>query len=1113
MQKRNYYRSCLNWIRPKKALYVMRIHLLVVVMIGLCCQLQGKSYAQISVHANKINLLAFLSKVEKQSQYQFFYNNAEFKDLKPMDVNFNNSDITEVLNEISRKNNFKYTIVDRTIVLKRQMINPRPETLTFSAPKEIVIDIRGKVVDSKNNPLEGVSVKMKNGSKGSMTDSLGNFTLTDVAPNSTILFSYIGYQNIEYPISRIPAVVIMKLDEQELESVTVVAYGTKAKKDLTGSVSTLKGVDLEGSPRVGVQESLQGTVAGLQASGGDGQPGSIPTVRIRGIGSINANNSPLYVVDGVPMKSMDYSGYGTNTIAGFSSSDIESITVLKDASAASLYGSLAANGVIIITTKTGKSGKPRINFSVQQGFNKYPSELARRSKTLSTPEMLELLREGWVNAGKDLSTFYNDVIVKNAIDTTISTDWMDELTRLGKFAQYDVSVSGGNDKTRHYLSLGYVTSESVLREVDYDRMTGKLNIANKLTDKLSLDANLLFSYQKVNNLADASSFENPIYYMQRLQPWAPVRDANGDYVLQYSNSSSDINPLAHIEAVTRIGQTYNILPGLKVNYKIDKNFLFETNGSLNLNFGESTRNRPTYFTSSALTNGYGFQNNNKRSSWISTSLLKYNGSLNEIHNVDAFIGFEAQKINSKGVTAEATNFLPNTIYLDGASTPTAANSYSRSNSIASTLASVNYNYLKKYYLSLSARRDGSSTFYGSNRLYGNFYSIGISWNLDQENFIAQMKSISQLKLRASYGENGNQDIGDYAALGLYSMTQYDGDPGLVYSQINNDKLTWEKNKPLDIGIDFGLFNNRLSGTFDYFSRVTRDLLFNLPIAASNGILDYNENIGSMKNEGFEVSLSGRNIVAKRPGGFSWTSDFNFTTYKNRITKLPSPIVDIWTIKEQGRDFYQFYMAGYAGVDKATGESLWYTNSEKNQTTNKYTQAERAAQGSALPKFFGGLSNSFSYNKVSLSFMIYYNWGNKIWNNWARYSETDGNLTTNMRGRMSREIYNDHWKQPGDDAFLPKIVYGGTQSSTPSMRSSRYLYDGSYIRLRDVTLAYDLSIKSKVLSSARIYVRGSNLFTYIKDDRLYQDPEVPINGELQNKPPVPTTLVFGIDLKF
>lgn len=1108
MQKRNYPKSVQSCLQLLKVPVFMRVKVFAIFLLSFCFQLQGKSYAQINIHESKINVLNLLNEVERQSKYQFFFNNAEIKNLGTVTANFRNSNVTDVLNLISKEKNVDYTIIDRTIVLKKRAAVKMENAPT---PKEVFADIKGRVVDDKNKALEGVSVKVKTSTKGTMTDKNGNFTLAGVEPGNTIVFSIVGYKNAEYPANQIPPVVILQKDEQELESVTVVAYGTRTKADLTGSISTVKGDAISGAPRVGIQESLQGNVAGLQASNGDGQPGSLPTIRIRGIGSINANSQPLYVIDGIPIESADFTGFGTNSIAGISNSDVESISILKDASAASLYGSRAANGVILITTKSGKSGKTKINISLQNGFNQ--NSMLKRSQPLSTPEMLELLREGWVNAGKDLNTFTKDVIVANGIDTTINTDWLKELTRRGKFAQYDVNLSGGNENNSFYFSTSYLKSESVLREVDYDRLTGKLNLTNKVTPKLKMDVNMLFSYQKANTVLDASSFENPVYYMQRLQPWAPVRDANGDYVLEYSSSSSDINPRAQAEASLRQGITYSFMPGGKLKYQITDNLSFESNANLNLNMGESIRYRPTYFTSSALTNGSGSKGINKMSSWISSSLLKYNTVINEDHRFDALLGFEAQKTNFSGSMASATNFLPGTIYLDGASTPQTASSYFRDNSIVSVFANANYNYLRKYYFTVSARRDGSSKFYGSDNMWGNFYSLGFSWNMDREKFIENLGIFSQLKLRTSFGENGNQDIGNYAAMGLYSMNRYDGEPALVYSQINNDRLTWEKNKPFDIGLDFGILNNRLSGSFDFFSRVTSDLLYNLPIPASNGVLDYNKNIGSMKNVGVEVALSSKNVVAKRPGGFTWSTDFNITTYKNTIIKLPSPLVDSYNKREEGQDFYQFYLVGYAGVDKQTGEALWYTDGNKNKTTTVYNEAERAYQGSALPKFFGGLSNSLSYKNFSLSAQIYFNWGNKVWHDWARYTETDGNLTTNIRGKMSRQIYDYRWQKPGDDALLPKIVYGGTQSSVSDFRSTRYLYDGSYIRLRDVTLAYDFKMKNQILNAARVYVRGGNLVTILKDKRLAFDPEVPVTGQLSNKPPLATTFILGIDFKF
>jgi TonB-linked outer membrane protein, SusC/RagA family len=1080
-----------------------------------------KIYVQIELKNG--SLIQALQLIERQSPIFFMYNPEDVKGVEHLTVSGKRQSVAALLKTMLANTKLEFKQVDSRVLIvpvgAGQTRAAADAAATMAAHRQDG-RVSGKVVDATGVPISGATVKMAGPRDFSQsTNQEGNFSFTGV-PFGTyeVTISSLGYveqqTTVELQASNTNFQLNITLQERlsELSEVVVVAYGQQERSSFTGAVSTLKGEDIASTPRVSVQESFQGNLAGVQVSNGNGQPGSVPDIRIRGIGSINAGSQPLYVVDGVPIETFDLTGYGTNTIAGISANDIESISVLKDASSASLYGSRAANGVVLITTKSGASGRTKLNVGFQQGFNS--DALNDRNKPLSTPEMLELLREGWVNAGQDLSTFNERVIEANNIDTTINTDWAKELLRTGRFSQYDINASGGNDKSNFYLSAGYMESQSVLIGVDYDRFTGKMKIANKPNDWISFDANMLFSYQKANTRPDASSFENPYYYLQRIQPWAPVRNPDGTYVLQYSSSSSDVNPKALAEAALRQGKTYNVLPGISASLKFTDYLSFETKGSLNLNFAESRVYRPYNFSSSAASGGIGSHRNNRMVSWINTNILRFNKTFGD-HGIQAIAGTEAQKTTFVESQAEANNFLPNTTYLDGASVPTGATSGLLNNAISSLFFNANYAFKQKYHLSFSLRRDGSSRFYGSQNMYGNFYSVGGAWNIDKEGFMDHVDVISSLNLRVSYGENGNQDIGNFAALGLYSMTAYDGGTGLYYSQINNDLLTWEKNKPFNIGLDFGLFNNRLSGTFEYYKRITSDLLYNMPIPSPNGLLEYFENIGAMENKGVELSLSTRNIVAEQAGGFNWTTSFNITTTKNVVTKLPSPLVDISTYREEGLDFYQFYLVGYAGVDPNTGNALWYTDETKTATTTVYGEAERFLQGSAIPDFYGGFNNNFSYKGFDLGVNIFFNWGNKIFDNWARYSDTDGNLGTNIRGKMSRQIYNYRWQQPGDDALLPKVVYLGTQSSTPDFRSTRYLYDGSYIRLRDVTLAYNLPAawlqRMGKLGGARLYVRASNLYTYVRDKRLPYDPEVSVTGQLDNKPPVPRTVVFGIDL--
>lgn len=970
--------------------------------------------------------------------------------------------------------------------------------------------ITGTVTDNNGQPLANVSVTVKGANYGTTTDANGSFTLS-VGPNiRTLVISSIGFGTREVAVTdRSTVSVALSGAEQSLNEVVVVAYGKQSRRSLTGSATSVNTEAIARAPRTSIQESFQGNVAGVQAVNGSGQPGSVPNIRIRGVGSISAGSAPLYVVDGVPIQySGDLTGYNTNVIAGLNSADIESITVLKDAASASLYGSRAANGVVLITTKSGRAGKTKISGSAQYGINNLT--LRDKDLPLTTTEMIELLREGWVNAGRTFDAFKTE-LTNRAIDSTINTDWVDALTRQGYFQQYDLSASGGNDRTTFYISGGLNKTEAALKAVDYTRLTSKMSVTNKASDRLNLNGSLGFSYQQSNTVSDAGAFANPVRSFYRLQPWLRIYNPDGSYDYSYN---STFNPVALAEKNFRRGKTYSALGTIGGQYNIYKGLNFETKAGLDMNLAQTNLFWSPGFGDGRNYGGYGSSGSSLYASWITTNLLKYGTTFGEDHTFDVLAGYEAQKARVTSNSGAASNFAPNTNTLANASKPEDATSSETSNSIASWISSLSYNFKKRYYLTGSFRRDGSSRF-GAEKRYGNFWSVGASWNVVDENFMQGLNFLSDLKLRASYGVNGNQDIGNFASRALYGVNGYENNPGYVFSQFGNANLTWEENKPFNVGVDFGVLRNRLTGTVEYYDRTTSSLLLDIPISSTNGVTTYSENVGEMKNKGWEFSLSSKNIVPQSADGFSWDTDFNLTTQENKITKLVNPIRGTFN-REVGLDFYQYYLVGYAGVDPQTGEALWYTDSARTKTTKTYSSNLRFNQGSALPSLFGGLTNRLNFKGFMLSFQFYYNFGNKIYDSWGTFTSSDGASGFSATGKISRYVYENRWRKPGDVTDVPKVTYLGSQTGLSNQTSSRFLYDGDYIRLRDVTLAYNLSksVADRLkVSNARFYVRANNLYTWVKDDRLTYDPEVPVSGDLDQRPPIYKTMVVGLDISF
>lgn len=1084
-----------------KVVSIMKLVSLIILIT--CLQITGEAFGQtthrISLKTDALPLGKLLKLMEEKSGCRFVFRNDQLPANK-VAVNLVNLPIEEALKVVLKNTGLTFKEISANLIAIG------PDTKSNNN-----IIVKGEVKDYTGQPLPGVSIRIAGQNKGTFTDPNGTFQL-ETMNNAVLICSFIGYEEQSVPVNnRTQISITLKDDAHGLNEVVVVAYSVQPKSSLTGSASTVNTALFDKAPRSSFQESLQGNVPGLQSTNGSGQPGSIPSVYIRGIGSITAGSAPLYVIDGVPVVTESLTDYNVNTLAGINSSDIATITVLKDAAAASIYGSRAANGVVLITTKSGIAGKTRIAASVQRGINELT--IPKANYPLNTKEMIELLREGWFNKG-DGSTEagFQQELKARGVDTTVNTNWIDVLTRHGAYSQANLSAAGGSEKTKFYVSGGFYDSQSALKGVDYRRMTARLNLTNKATEKLSFNVNLSLNYQRANAVGDVGLMANPVRSLARLQPWLKIYNPDGSYDFSYNNT---FNPVAVLNDVSRTGTIYGLLGGAGAKYQITDFLSLESKVSLDLNYARSNSFFAPGFGDGRNTNGWVSAANNLWTNWVVTNILRFNRHWGD-HEINTFVGYEAQKTSASGNSAAASNLLPGLKQLADASKPESVSSLSAANSLTGLFLNNSYDYRRKYYLTTSIRRDASSRF-GNQRRSATFWSVGAAWNIYQEPFLQQVDFINELKIRASYGSNGNQAIDNYASLSLYSPgNDYDGKPGYVLTQYPNPYLTWEQNRPFNVGIDVTVLNNRLSGSVEYYSRITSRLLLNVPVSSSNGVTTVFRNNGEMKNSGIEIALSSRNIVAKRPGAFNWRTDANFSTLKNVITRLDNPITSAIYRREVGSDFYQFYLAGFAGADPNTGEALWYTDNTKTKTTKVYGEAQRFNQGSALPKFFGGITNVLSYKGFELSFQFYYNWGSKVYDNWGPFTESDGSGGFGGSSKMSRITYENRWRKPGDITNVPKVVFGGTQSGLSNQASSRFLYDGSFIRLRDLLIAYNLPpqwLKSVKIDDVKIYLRGNNLWTFIKDKYLIMDPEVPVTGDYDQRPPVFRTFLIGMDVNF
>lgn len=1076
----------------------------------------GRSAIRTTTDSNQptASLVTVLKRLNQEKGIYFLFTDPSIGTTSVPDPDYRKQTET-ILDEITRFAGLEYKkIADNTFVIKsttRTKTNADEKLYAFDQVAAEEIQVKGKVFNAKDNtPLENVSVKIVGTKKGTTTKADGSFNIT-VQKGQTLEFSSVNMISRSVKVNDAKELqIFLQESENNLSEVMVVAYSNQKRSTFTGAATTVKASVLESAPTTSVQESIQGNVAGVQSTNGSGQPGQAPDIRVRGIGSISASSTPLYVIDGIPVVSGDISGGNTNTIAGLNPNDIASMTILKDASATSLYGSRAANGVVLITTKSGKSGKVKVNFTYQRGFNNYT--IRDEQKTLTTSQYIQYYREGWVNAGNPVSS-YDSLLTANRIDTTVNTDWFEQVLRQGKYSQYNLNISGGSDKSTYYMSGSYYASEAPTKGVDYNRGTFRTSITSELSKKWSVKGSLAGSYQRSTNFLGGSFFGNPIRAMYRLAPWLPVYKSDGEtYELGYNNG---YNPVAVIETTKRLAQTYNLAANASTTFKIMDGLQYE--GSLALDFNHAFRSiyyDPRVGNTYVAVGGSVTNYTQDITNWVATNILRYKRTFKDIHAVEAFAGYEAQSRGDLETNVTVNGIAPGTSTPAGGSLIESATGTATGFKLLSKFLNGSYAFRDRYFVSGSIREDASSRF-AKNFRSATFWSAGFGWNIANENFF-KVRSITELKLRASYGYTGNQGIDNFESQGLYSAGgDYNQSSGLILSQLANDNLTWEKNRPFNIGLDFVAWKGRFTGSLEWYSRESSNLLRSQPVPSTNGVTSVTVNNGAMKNTGIEATVSMVLVSPTKSRGFKWTTDMNITSYRNEITQIDSNFSNNANyLRRVGTNYYTHYQRGYAGVDPLTGEALWYTSSDKEQTSNNFTQAVRIRYGSALPRFYGGMSHSFSYMNFRLSVHLFVNWGNFIYDDYGYLQKTDANLGfSDQSNGISRYDYARRWTTPGQITNVPKPVFLGSQSSAASYESTRFLYDGSYIRLRDVNLSYNIPKKWLArykINTARAYVRGQNLYTWVKDKGYNTDPEAGIDGVLSQKPPVFNTVLFGIE---
>lgn len=977
--------------------------------------------------------------------------------------------------------------------------------------------VSGTVTDAQGNPLPNVSVLIKGTNQGTTTNDAGLFSIT-VNTNDVLVISAVGMNSEEIRIGNQTSISVTLLsNDADLQEVIVVGYGTKKRADLTGAISTIKAQDIENKPFTSVDKALQGQIAGLQSVSSSGQPGSSQSILIRGVSSINSSNSPLWVIDGVPVNTGDASRLQTtaNLLSTLNPNDIESISVLKDASAQSIYGSRAANGVIIVTTKQGKSGKTVFKFDTEIGQNDIAYENDKYIP-LNADEWFELTREGLLNGGQANAGNVDQVMANNfGYGNGVDFNWYENVKRKSAQRQFNLSASGGNDKTTFFASGGFFEQEGTVINSEMKRTNGSLKLTHKVNDRFRLGANLNGGYIFQRAPLNGGAFGNPILSSYFLLPSYSAYNDDGSY--NYSLGGGLHNTIALTEIDKRFLRQFSLRGSFSGEYDILENLTFRTVYGSDYNSLEEDQYNNPFHGDGLSSNGRAYAYYTRYYNWVWTNTLNYSGNITSNGDLtfNAQAGYESQKSMGYFSSLQNQDFPPSTslTYPAVGARPTTASATISEYAFVSQFLSGGLNYLDKYVLTGSFRRDGSSRF-GPNNRWGNFWSVGASWNVDQEDFIQNIDWISQLKLRTSYGVNGNAGIGNYDWQPLYGFgANYNQAPGSAPSNVGDSSLTWELNKPFNVGFDIGFFNNRLNFSVDYYTRKTEDLFLNVPLSRTSGFSSTSQNIGSMTNKGIEVTLNATPISTQ---DFRWIVDFNYANNKNTIDFLPEgqditdPASSLMLLRE-GQSIRNYYLREFAGVDPQTGEPTWYVDDTHDATTKTYAQAARTLVGSSLPKHFGSFTNSFDYKGLSLEVQLYYNFGNYVYDSWGAYYGGAGfGGSFNKVRRML-----DRWQQPGDITDVPKYIYGGGTRSFQSS-STYYLSKGDFIRLRNVQLGYrlpsDLLSKAKI-SNAFIYVRGTNLLTFGTDKNLPFDPEQGTTSITDLNVFIPKTITVGLNLSF
>ena len=988
------------------------------------------------------------------------------------------------------------------------------------------VTITGNVADDSSLALPGATVIVEGTSNGVTTDFDGNYSIT-ASVGDVLVFSYVGFETKTVTVGKDRKINILLNSSNELDEVVVTGITTKNLKRSVSSTVVVDAAQIEGVAMASPDAALQGRVAGLRVVSQSGTPGSPTSIRIRGEGSISGSNSPLFVIDGVPVVNGSYSPLTNDlgVLAMINPSDIESITVLKDASATAPYGARGSNGVIVITTKAGSAGEVKYQITSNYGFQNYAMD---ERPMLTGNQRLELGAETLINDygfTKENATNYALANFPGAAawdaGGRIDGNWDDAVkVKDAPDAVYNFSAQGGNATENFRLSIGHRKTTGTSIGVNYESVSGAFAYKKK-AGKVDITTSVRVSNAiQQGQLEGSSYFAAPQMTRVFMSPYQQIYGADGN--LNTSLSTSVFNTVYLAENnISKVDGT-RALSNTSMTYAFSDNLKFMTRYSLDYNLTNSHRFQNPVHGGGVGDNGYAYQSNRRSFTWAFTNQLKWDKTFNDVHYVSALgqMSFQKQKYDSLSSSGEnvATD---NLIYVSSFQTnQSASGSFSDWKELG-YLALLDYSYDDKYIVNLSYRLDGSSRFAMDYR-FGSFWSAGIAWNLDEEDFLADSDIINTLKIKATLGETGNNSVGLNAYQSLFGYGGSYNDNGAVSpSSFGNAILTWEKAALYDIGIDFSILDNRISGSIVAFNKKTSDLLQSVPLSLTSGHSSQTKNIGDLENKGIEIELSSDVI---RTDNFTWNIYSNYSTLDNKVTRLAQDAEgnDInndggYYRTRVGEELNTWYIRQWAGVNVDTGNPMYYKGGDDHDMTivNSLNEAQLTGDlGRRLPKYSGGLGTRVNWGGFYADANFYFSGGNKIFERWNWYSQSTGLLSTYYyQGAAS---LMNRWQKPGDITNVPRMRYSTSTATTGSGTTTRFLYDGDYVRLRDLVIGYNVNNKAVErlgFDSISLNVKGTNLWTWVKDDELQTDPEVGFSGQWEIYTPILKSISVGLNLKF